>query len=96
MADITENQTGPTNNQKQEKHYWIDDKKNIHKIFWGLVIVCGFLALSDLLIDRHSAFFFQDWFGFFGFFGFCLSFLLVLTSKELRKILMRREDYYDS
>ena len=95
MTDSTENQTSSTNKQEQEKHYWIDDKNNIYKIFWGLVIVCGLLMFSDLFIEKHSVFFFQDWFGFFGLFGFGLSFLLVLTSKELRKILMRSEDYYD-
>lgn len=78
-----------------EKRYWLDDKRNVHKIFWALVIVCAALFLSDAFMHRHTEFFFQGWFGFFGLFGFCLSFLLVLTSRELRKILMRDEDYYD-
>jgi hypothetical protein len=78
-----------------EKHYWIDDMRNVHKIFWALVVVCALLVLSDLFIHRHTDFFFQEWFGFFGFFGFFLSFGLVLTSKQLRKIVMRDEDYYD-
>lgn len=78
-----------------EKHYWLDDKRNVHKIFWALVSVCTLLLLSDFFIDHHGVFSFQNWFGFFGFFGFGLSFLLVLTSKQLRKILMRNEDYYD-
>ena len=51
MTDSTENQTSSTNKQEQEKHYWIDDKNNIYKIFWGLVIVCGLLMFSDLFIE---------------------------------------------
>ena len=96
MVDRIENHINTTNTQEQEKHYWLDNKQNVYKIFWCLVIVCGILMISDLFIEKHSLFFFQDWFGFFGLFGFGLSFLLVLTSKELRKILMRGEDYYDS
>ena len=85
----------PENKSDQEKHYWIDDMRNVHKIFWALVVVCALLLLSDLFIHRHTDFFFQGWFGFFGLFGFFLSFLLVLSSKQLRKIVMRDEDYYD-
>ncbi len=93
----TENQnpSGPGADQGEEKTYWIDDMRNVYKIFWALVVVCGLLMLSDLFIHKHTTFGFQGWFGFFGLFGFCLSFLLVLTSKQLRKIVMRDEDYYD-
>tara|TARA_B100000315_G_scaffold258403_1_gene310355 strand:+ start:4433 stop:4750 length:318 start_codon:yes stop_codon:yes gene_type:complete len=83
------------NNAEQEKSYWIDDMRNVHKIFWALVVVCALLLLSDLFVSRYTDFIFQEWFGFFGLFGFILSFLLVLTSKLLRKIVMRDEDYYD-
>ena len=38
---------------------------------------------------------FFGFFGFFGLFGFLVSFALVLAARELRKILMRDEDFYD-
>jgi hypothetical protein len=79
----------------EEKSYWIDNMKNVYKVFWALVTVCALLVLADAFIHKHSTFSFQNWFGFFGFFGFILSFLLVLTSRQLRKIVMRDEDYYD-
>lgn len=78
-----------------EKTYWLDHIRNVHKIFWALVAACALLFLSDAFIHRHSGFSFEETFGFFGLYGFFLSFLLVLASKELRKILMRDEDYYD-
>jgi len=84
-----------THESYEEKSYWIDNMQNVYKIFWALVTVCALLVLTDLFIHRHTDFSFQEWFGFFGFFGFILSFLLVLTSKQLRKIVMRDEDYYD-
>lgn len=95
MSETPETSPTPGDGEKPEKTYWLDDMRNVHKIFWALVVVCALLFLSDALIHRHSEFGFQETFGFFGLYGFFLSFLLVLTSRELRKFLMRDEDYYD-
>ena len=35
-------------------------------------------------------------FGFYGIYGFVACVILVLLAKEMRRILMRREDYYES
>lgn len=78
-----------------EKRYWLDDMRNVYKLFWALVILCALLFLADAFYHKHVIFEFENWFGFFGLFGFCVSFALVLTARELRKILMRDEDYYD-
>ncbi len=77
------------------KRFWLDDMRNVQKLFWALVLVCGFLFLFDAVYEKHVIFAFENWFGFFGLFGFCVSFALVLTARELRKILMRDEDFYD-
>ena len=77
------------------KRYWLDDKRNVDKLFKGLLIVCGLLFLADAFYHKHTIFDFEGWFGFFGLFGFSVSFALVLTARELRKFLMRDEDYYD-
>ena len=37
----------------------------------------------------------EGWFGFYALYGFVACVLLVLVAKQLRKILMRDEDYYD-
>ena len=95
MADTPKDRGASDNALEREKPYWLDDIRNVHKIFWALVIVCALLFVSDAFVVRKSTFFFEEWFGFFGLFGFGLSFLLVLASKELRKILKRGEDYYD-
>ena len=54
----------------------------------------------DLFIRRHLSFAdgifnSEGWFGFYAFYGFASCVVLVVVAKELRKILMRREDYYD-
>ena len=81
--------------QNSEKQYWLDDLRNVQKIFWVLVIVCAALFLADALYEKHVVYEFENWFGFFGLFGFFGSFALVLIARELRKFLMRKEDYYD-
>jgi hypothetical protein len=80
---------------KQEKKYWLDDSRNVTKIFYTLVTVCVLLVLSDLLYHKHYHYSWEGWLGFHGFYGFFGSVGLVLTAKQLRKILMRKDDYYD-
>jgi hypothetical protein len=77
------------------KRDWLDDMRNVHKIFWALVLVCVALFLADALYEKHVILSFEEWFGFYGLFGFFVSFALVLIARELRKVLMRDEDYYD-
>ena len=80
---------------KQERKYWLDDPRNVNRLYYGLVVVCALLVLADLLYRKHVHFGWEGWFGFYGFFGFTMFFLLVLAGGQLRKILMRDEDYYD-
>ena len=44
-------------------------------------------------MDTHFAF--ENWFGFFGWYGFIACVGLVLVAKEMRRFLMRKEDYYE-
>ena len=85
------------NTQKKNaaKQYWLDDMRNVRKIFYALIIVCALLFISDFFYEKHVVYEFEKWFGFFGLFGFSVSFALVLTARELRKFLMRDEDFYD-
>ncbi|HJO05283.1 MAG TPA: hypothetical protein QGG47_15060 [Acidobacteriota bacterium] len=78
-----------------EKKYWIDDLRNVGKIYRALWIVCGLLVAADLLYEKHVEFPIEHLFGFFGFYGFVSCVLLVLAAKQLRKIVGRGEDYYD-
>jgi len=93
MTDKPSNTTEP--DKDDGKRYWLDDINNVHKLFWALVILCAALFLADAFYEKHVYFEFEHWFGFFGLFGFFLSFALVLVAREMRKILMRDEDYYD-
>jgi hypothetical protein len=80
---------------KPERTYWLDNPRNVDKIFWALCGLCAALFLADALYAKHAVFDFEEWFGFFGLFGFIACVFLVLAAKELRKLLLRGEDYYD-
>ena len=67
------------------------------RVFFAL---CVLLLGADLLFHRHlnfaeGVFPVEGWFGFYAIYGFVACVLLVLTATQMRKVLMRREDYYD-
>ena len=78
-----------------DRKYWLDDRQNITKVVWGLVILCGILFVADAFYDKHPHFIAETYFGFFGTFGFVVCVGLVLTAKVMRILLKRGEDYYD-
>ncbi len=89
----------PEQDQQQppedDKRYWLDDLKNVNKIFVALVIVCAGLIVADLFYHKHAVFDVENWFGFYGIYAFFLSMALVLAAKQLGKFLVRDKDYYD-
>lgn len=84
-----------TDQPKDEKKYWLDDPRNVTKIFWSVVAVCVALFVADAFYHKHIELEAEGIFGFYGIFGFVACVALVLAAKEMRKILMRDEDYYD-
>jgi hypothetical protein len=77
------------------KRYWLDDPRNVTLVFRGLIAVCALAALSELPFDKHVEFPWERWFNWHGFYGFVCCFFLVLAAKQLRRVLLRPEDYYD-
>lgn len=86
-----------------ERVRWLDDYENVRKLYRWLWITCGVLLVGGEFVLRWArsrgheihGFAFETWPGFFSFFGFVACFSLVLVARELRKWLMRPEDYYD-
>ena len=50
--------------RKPEKQYWIDDPRNVTKIFHGLCAACAALIVPDLFVDKHAHFPYENWLGF--------------------------------
>lgn len=78
-----------------EKKHLFDDPRNVKRLLAVFFTICAGLFLADFVFDRHVYHPWEEWTGFYAVFGFLVSVGLVLGAKELRKILMRGEDYYD-
>jgi hypothetical protein len=89
-----------------EKQHLFDDPRNVRRVLRGLFAVCAALVLLDVvsfLLHMFAGFGSLrheegplDWLpGYYPVYGFVACALLVLIAKELRKILMRDEDYDD-
>ena len=81
--------------QGDGRTYWLDEPRNVTRLVRTLYAVCGLLLLIDVLVPKHGPFFIEHVFGFYGLFGFIACVVLVLVAKQLRRVLMRPEDYYD-
>jgi hypothetical protein len=77
------------------KAYWLDDPNNVDRLVRGFYAVCAVLIAIDVFVPKHGPFAVEHWFGFYGWFGFIACVVLVLVAKQLRRVLMRPEDYYD-
>ena len=78
-----------------EREYWLDKPSSVDLIIKILIAACIVVVLADFGYHKHGHFGFQGWFAFDAVFGFVAYVGLVNSAKGLRKLLMRREDYYD-
>lgn len=80
---------------QKERTYIFDNPRNVKVLIYGLYVICGVLLILDFFIHRHVEHALESWFGFYAFYGFVCCFFLVLAAKEMRKLVQRKEDYYD-
>ena len=92
MADKNENSDKDAD---VGKTWWLDNPRNVDKIVYGLYALCAGLLIIDPLIHKHGPFTIEYLWGFYGIYGFVCCVFLVLAAKELRKLVMRGEDFYD-
>jgi hypothetical protein len=78
-----------------EKSYWLDNPANVDLIWKMLVAACALLFAADFFYEKYTHFYFEEWHGFYTVYGFAAYCFIVLTAKQLRKLLKRDEDYYD-
>jgi len=78
-----------------DKLFLFDKPQNVTRLVRGLYVVCGLLFVLDFIIHRHASRFWEGLPGFYAFYGFIAFVILVVVAKLLRKLVMRREDYYD-
>ncbi len=76
------------------KRYLFDNKRNVKIVIWGLTAVCVLLFAADWVVHRHISDDLEKLFGFYAVYGFVACVLLVLLAAEMRKLVMRNENYY--
>ena len=79
---------------KPRRHLF-DNPRNVKRAIYALYAVCAISLLGEFVIDRHVDHPWEALFGLYPLYGFGACVLLVLIAKEMRKILMRKDDYYD-
>jgi len=79
----------------EERNYLFDNPRNTRRVIRGLVAACLILAGLDLVLHRHGAHPWEGVIGFYSLYGFVACVILVLLAKEMRKLVMRDEDYYE-
>ena len=83
-----------TKKPEGEKDRFFDKIKNIKWVL-GIFLVISVITLGiDLFFDRHTDHRFESLAGFYGIWGFVSCVVLVLAAKQLRKLVMRGENYY--
>ena len=93
------------NHDQNQKPGVFDNPRNVKRVIYGLYAVCAVVFALDIVSWiqgmagahelRHPERGWEGFPGFYAFYGFVACVLLVLVARELRKVLMRREEYYD-
>lgn len=81
--------------RRSGRPHLFDKPQNVRRTLNLLYAVCAVLFVADFLIHRHLEHLWESLWGFYAVYGFVACVILVLVAKQMRKLLMRREDYYD-
>lgn len=79
----------------QRKTSWFDHPQNVKRLLRVFYLICAGLVVVDFVYNRHVVHPLEHLWGFYAGYGFVACVILVLVAKELRKLVMRDEDYYD-
>ena len=78
-----------------DKKYWLDKPSNVDKLVYLLYAACAALLIVEFFYHKHGHFNFEQWFGFYAWFGFIAYISIVMSAKLFRKLIKRKENYYD-
>jgi len=73
---------------------WADSASSVERVIFWLGLLCAFLFLIDFIVHRHAYAPGEGLPGFYAIVGFVAFTLIVLGAKQLRRLILRNEDYY--
>jgi len=82
-------------NSNNEPLGFFEKPENISRMLKVFYVLCGLLVIADFVVHRHTYHSWEEIPAFYAIYGFVGCVVLVLIAKEMRKVLMRSEDYYD-
>ncbi len=82
-------------NKSDDKEYYLDKPGNIERLLKVFYVVCALLFAADFVVHRHTKIALEEFPAFYAVFGFVAFVALVIGSFALRKLVMRKKDYYD-
>ena len=88
------NEHGERGMPDERQHIW-DKPRNVKLLFNVFYALCAIVVGLDLVIHRHEVHPWERLLTFYPLYGFVGIVILVLIAKQLRRVLMRPEDYYD-
>jgi len=77
------------------RRHMFDNQANVRRVLYGLYAAAGLSFLLDWVIARKVYHSWEQIPAFYALYGFAACVVLVLAATQLRKVLMRSEDYYD-
>jgi len=85
----------PQKNALAAKQDFFDKPQNVTLILRGFYVICILLVVADFVVHRHIYLRFEEIPAFYAIYGFVACVVLVVIAKEMRKIFMKDETYYD-
>jgi len=81
--------------EQDQKEHFFDKPENVNRLLKGFYAICILLVVADFVIHRHISLSWEEIPAFYALYGFIACVVLVVIAKEMRKVIMRKEDYYD-
>lgn len=72
-----------------------DNPKNVKRLRMGFFVALVLVLIAESFVEMHGEFSVEHFYGFYAVYGFISYVVLIFVAKALRKITMRKEDYYD-
>lgn len=74
--------------------HWLDDQRNVKKLWRGFLAVLALTVITGLFADLHPHFDIEGWPGFYAAYGFITCLLMIVGAKALGLLLKRSDTYY--
>lgn len=77
-----------------KRFLWADSTSSVERVILYLGILCGVLFILDFIVHRHAYAPGEGLPGFYAVVGFVAFTLIVLGASQLRRLILRNENYY--